>query len=127
MPVTVDLSTDYLAFDGMEAVTVTNPGVRSVDAHGIASETGTTSAVVTNALRRARVDDPERAGRQRLSIYGGEISVKETFWELPVVELPFEPIEGCVIEQADGQKWEGLRVNLATLKTRWRVHCRQLV
>ena len=99
----LDLSDDYLIFDGEQTVYVT-----------FKRAAGDTTDRVDGALRRA----------VRIKESGGEwmLSSSEVFWTLGAKELSQAPKEGDVIaeDESGGTAWTIADVEFASLESRYR-------
>lgn len=102
---TVDLSADYLIFDGTEAASLTQAGTGDV-------------ASIADALRRS-VTATEAAAS------AGKYTSSDVRWHLPAVQCSFAPKPADYIV-AGAETFRVLAVELATLRTRYACTCRLL-
>lgn len=113
----VDLSTDYLAFDFLEQVTLKRVGSSSVNDAGIVQQADVCSRVIPHALKRA-VSDREVVGDDT-----GRLRIGDVRWEIPADELP-----GIVPQVGDkilaAETWNVFAVDRCTDQTRWRCYAR---
>lgn len=103
---TLSLSADYLIFDGLEAVTLTDPA------------NGDTLSVASALRREVKASE---AG-----VSNGRYTQHDVKWEIPVTLATTAPRMGGSITDGDGTIWKILAVDKATLGTRYRCWCRQL-
>lgn len=103
---TLNLSTDYLIFDNAQAVTWTQ------------ASTGTEISVAS-ALRR-EIKNTERQPSNGTYRHG------DVWWEVPVTLLTTEPGPGDTLTDASSNEWTVLQVDVSTLASRYRCHCRNM-
>ena len=122
MTLDFDPSADFAeATDNTEPVTLLRRG----------STPGTPGVVIAHALRGAATQreavlrNPNNMWRQIHS--DGRLTAGAVMWHLPTEELGDSPRLGDVVLDGDGHRWTVLLVQLATLRTRWRCLCRDLV
>lgn len=103
---TLSIGSDYLIFDGLEAVTLTDPA--NGDTLSIAS-----------ALRR-------EVKASEAGVSNGRYTQHDVKWELPVTLATTVPRMGGSITDGDAAIWKILAVDKCTLGTRYRCWCRKL-
>lgn len=106
VPLSTSVGEDFLAFDGLEPVTVYAP--LAVD-----------GTAVAHALRRL-VSEAEAAASD------GRYTAQDVKWHLPAEELAAPPALAARIVDAEGDIWEVARVDRATFRTRWVAWSRRL-
>lgn len=111
----LDLADDYLILDGLEPVTVRTFSARSLNDAGTISATSTDVAVAS-ALRR-------QMDLREIDQSGGKLRLGDIVWEVPVTLHPNQINEGDLVI-AGTETWAVMRVDLATLRTRWRLVAR---
>lgn len=104
---TLDIQSDFLHFDGLQAVQWRQ------------AESGTEVAV-PYALRRAV------QAREAVPSHGAW-QLAETTWHLPVDQSGQRPQPGDEIIEADATRWTVVAVEVATLSARWKVTARRAI
>lgn len=113
----LDISNDYLIFDGSEAITFVSVGTTTVDDDGSVAESGNTSTAVASALRR-------EVSLREVQESGGRYQVGDVWWTIPQVLLVASPKAGDRIT-AGSETWHVVEVRDSTLTSRWRTLCRR--
>lgn len=109
----LDPAADFEGFDGLTPLVFSQ---RRED--GLTNETRVASAL------RHQLTIKEAAASF------GKYTTNDVTWNLPVAELKYRPTVGDkLVEEEDGCRitWTILQVDKATLRTRWRLTCRDLV
>lgn len=104
MTVTWSPAGDMAVMDGLETVTVV---------------TGADSEVSASAVRRAVTTKEAEASN-------GDYTTADYVYHLPVADLTFSPLPGGSVTDADTVVGVILDAQKATIKTRWRLICRDL-
>jgi len=82
---------------------------------------GTSHAIpIAQALRQSRAAPCAQRS-------GAEPPARDVVWHLPAEQLPITPRPGDVLVASDGRRWTVLTVEEATLGSRWRCVCRDLI
>ena len=97
---------DLSCADGLQSVTLRQPG-------------GGSPVFLAAALRR-------QTAWKEAETSGGRVVAGDVDWHLPVAALATQPALGALLQDAGGANYRVLRVELATLGTRWVCHCRSL-
>lgn len=110
-----DPSEDYTVFDGLEEITVTSKGARTVADSGTVSYSETTDTV--SALKR-------QVTNRQIQAAGGKLKVGDTMWEVPYMTT-ITPKIGDTILDASGDLWRVVWVDDKPVISMWRVFGRQ--
>jgi len=110
MSLTWDPSEDYEVFDGLETVTITHKGVRTISVGGVATYSEVTESI--SALKRL-------VGNRHLLASPGELRTGDAIWEIPHMST-LTPIVGDMITQADGTVWRIVKVDDKPVLSMWR-------
>jgi head-tail adaptor len=106
MPLFLDLADDLSACDGLQSVTLRQPG----ETDGV----GVSSALVRSLTREER------------EASGGRYQASDCVWRLPAAGLPVAPQLGATIADTAGESWTVLEVQAAALGAQWRCLARNL-
>ena len=113
-----EIAEDWKDFDGLEVATLqrqTGDGLDEIALSYVDDDGATQGA----ALRR------QVSRRDQMALGAVSLTGEEVIWELPVsvVGSSVAVREGNKIVDSSGEKWAIQKVQLATLKTRWRCLC----
>lgn len=113
-----EIAEDWKDFDGLEVATLqrqTADGLDEIDLSYVDDDGETQGA----ALRR------QVSRRDQMALGAVSLTGEEVIWELPVsiVGSGVAVREGNKIVDSDDEKWTIQKVQLATLRTRWRCLC----
>ena len=111
MSLTWDPSDDYEVFDGLETITVTSRGDRTV-----ADDGTVTFATVTDTLQALK----RLVTNRQIQKAGGKLKVGDTMWEVPYMTT-IEPKIGDTILDSNGKTWRVVWVDNKPVISMWRV------
>jgi hypothetical protein len=106
MSLTWNPASDLAQFDGLELVTLRQPGAA-------------TTTPIAGALRR-------QATTAEAAPSGGAATATDTVWHLPAEAVAEPPRLGATLTDAAGRSWTVLTAALETLGARWRCGARRL-